>query len=467
MHKPPYEIQESSKAFFGNRSYGGIHNISRRYDSSIHDTTEDFTKYSFYDHVGRSVKTLKEVERLDASLVRPEEYFPILYKRQEYSIPKPTRESVDAFLQEEAKNAIKFSLFSSIEKKRQLYVIERQESRLVAEQNNWLSEKEAFDKKQEEKENAYNALQLEKQQQALCNINEYEKCHRSNEQFLHSTTEEIEALLQQLDPHFPYDFKLTYQVDLAHNLVNICFDAPSKRIIPLDDKVFHSRGFTIKPKTQTEINREYLECVCGLGYVIAAQCFNITAKIDSVFISAYSRELNPQNATFDKNALYAIVFDRDTFNWVILPNSFQPHESIVFFPHAINLGARLNIMPINPLNLSPAGEKLPGGNPFVDTSHSDNRPSYVGAFFTGNEKPIRIDEQFEEAARVIVTSQRGLASELQRKLGMGYSRAGKVMDQLEAAGIVGPQSSFRSRDVLVKDLNQLDILLNQFYEINR
>ena len=70
-----------------------------------------------------------------------------------------------------------------------------------------------------------------------------------------------------------------------------------------------------------------------------------------------------------------------------------------------------------------------------------------------------LDERFEEAARTIVLNQRGSTSDLQRKLGMGYAKAGRVMDQLEAAGIVGPQNGAKPREVLVKDLAELDEIL--------
>lgn len=73
-----------------------------------------------------------------------------------------------------------------------------------------------------------------------------------------------------------------------------------------------------------------------------------------------------------------------------------------------------------------------------------------------------IDGMFEDAARLVVTTQKGSTSDLQRRLGMGYARAGRVMDQLEAAGIVGPQDGSKPRKVLVGDLMELEELLGSF-----
>ena len=76
----------------------------------------------------------------------------------------------------------------------------------------------------------------------------------------------------------------------------------------------------------------------------------------------------------------------------------------------------------------------------------------------------QLDERFEEAARMIVTNQRGSTSDLQRRLGMGYAKAGRVMDQLEAAGIVGPQNGAKPREVLVKDIAELEEILSHFMQ---
>ena len=66
------------------------------------------------------------------------------------------------------------------------------------------------------------------------------------------------------------------------------------------------------------------------------------------------------------------------------------------------------------------------------------------------------DSMFNEAARVIVTNQQGSASLLQRKLKLGYNRAGRLIDQMEDAGIVGPFEGSKPRQVLISDLNSLE-----------
>ena len=80
----------------------------------------------------------------------------------------------------------------------------------------------------------------------------------------------------------------------------------------------------------------------------------------------------------------------------------------------------------------------------------------------GGFDPKNLDERFMEAARMVVLSQRGSTSDLQRKLGMGYAKAGRVMDQLEQAGIVGPQEGSRPRQVLVSTIEELETLLSAY-----
>ena len=74
----------------------------------------------------------------------------------------------------------------------------------------------------------------------------------------------------------------------------------------------------------------------------------------------------------------------------------------------------------------------------------------------------RLDPMFEECARLIVTSQQGSTSMLQRTFSIGYNRAGKIMDQMQKAGIVGAQIGAKPRDVLVQDLNTLTNIINSY-----
>lgn len=83
----------------------------------------------------------------------------------------------------------------------------------------------------------------------------------------------------------------------------------------------------------------------------------------------------------------------------------------------------------------------------------------VGGIGNGNSDIQNLDPFFEEAAHAIVISQQGSTSMIQRRFSIGYNRAGRLMDQLQAAGIVGEAQGSKPRDVLISDENSLNILL--------
>src|SRR5690625_1146473 len=110
---------------------------------------------------------------------------------------------------------------------------------------------------------------------------------------------------------------------------------------------------------------------------------------------------------------------------------------------------------------------------FVDTPEVERITDFIGSQkaypealllpeYEGEESGTALDDYiderdslFEQAAEVLVTAQQGSASLLQRKLRIGYNRAGRIIDQLEAAGIVGQFEGSRARDVLVPTLEAL------------
>ncbi|WP_209331615.1 FtsK/SpoIIIE family DNA translocase [Lunatimonas salinarum] len=90
-------------------------------------------------------------------------------------------------------------------------------------------------------------------------------------------------------------------------------------------------------------------------------------------------------------------------------------------------------------------------------------PEFVGEDGDGGVGDIDLEDRdplFDDAARLIVRHQQGSTSLIQRKLKLGYNRAGRIVDQLEAAGIVGPFEGSKAREVLIQDETSLEQLLN-------
>lgn len=132
--------------------------------------------------------------------------------------------------------------------------------------------------------------------------------------------------------------------------------------------------------------------------------------------------------------------------------------------------------------LSAGSEIIRLQSPFVDTPELDRIVDFIGSQrgydsayllpeFEGEDEGgastvdlSERDSMFEEAAKLIVAHQQGSTSLIQRKLKLGYNRAGRLIDQLEAAGIVGPFEGSKAREVLIKDPMSLEQLLNTLKE---
>ncbi len=122
--------------------------------------------------------------------------------------------------------------------------------------------------------------------------------------------------------------------------------------------------------------------------------------------------------------------------------------------------------------------------PFIDTPEVDGICDFIGEQrgyessyalpeFYGDDEPdplevdmSDLDPLFDDAARLLVTFQQGSTSLIQRKMKLGYNRAGRIIDQLEAAGIVGQFEGSKAREVLIKDMTHLEEVLRNIHNSN-
>ena len=145
----------------------------------------------------------------------------------------------------------------------------------------------------------------------------------------------------------------------------------------------------------------------------------------------------------------------------------------------LDVGGAEQLVGMGDMLLSQGSDIIRLQSPFVDTDEIERICDFIGVqrgYESAYLLPEYIDESgegakmvnlddrdalFDEAARLIVLHQQGSTSLIQRKLKLGYNRAGRLIDQLEASGIVGPFEGSKAREVLVQDEYALEQLLNE------
>ena len=145
----------------------------------------------------------------------------------------------------------------------------------------------------------------------------------------------------------------------------------------------------------------------------------------------------------------------------------------------LDIGGAEQLVGMGDMLLSNGSDLIRLQGPFIDTDEIKNICIWIGdqrgyesayklpEYVDENEKSLKEvdlsdrDALFEEAARLLVLHQQGSTSLIQRKLKLGYNRAGRLIDQLESAGIVGPFEGSKAREVLIPDEYSLEKLLNE------
>jgi len=145
----------------------------------------------------------------------------------------------------------------------------------------------------------------------------------------------------------------------------------------------------------------------------------------------------------------------------------------------LDIGGAEQLVGMGDMLLSNGSDLVRLQGPFIDTDEIKNICVWIGdqrgyesayklpEYIDENEKSLKEvdlsdrDALFEEAARLLVLHQQGSTSLIQRKLKLGYNRAGRLIDQLESAGVVGPFEGSKAREVLIPDEYSLEKLLNE------
>lgn len=273
------------------------------------------------------------------------------YVRQSFDVPKPNLDSAKERVAKEARKEIHSILFWTNKEKREQYVTDHLSERLVDYIKEWESSRESFEKQQDNKEKAFNDKAKA----------EYDSEKQALEDFLIPTDNEIlnkaDKLLEDIELPFDISTSLSFEENDGTLIFDIEF--PGEDIIPQQKgNLLKSGKLSIKDKTQKERHYDYVMAVCGTAYKIAAEAFNISARVKAVAVSGHSVRMNDKTATISDDYLYAVVFDRETFQDLTESGDFIPHLKFALFPHKISLTSQYLFKGIDPKELDGAS-----GNP--------------------------------------------------------------------------------------------------------
>lgn len=274
------------------------------------------------------------------------------YDRPSYSVPKPDLNSARERVTKEARKQIRSILFWKNREKREEYVSSHLSERLVEYTKEWEADRDLFEKHQDEKEKDYN-------EKALADYNS-EK--RALEDFLIPSDNEILNKADKLlaDIELPFDISTSLSFEEKDGTLFFDIEFPGEDIIPIQKgNLLKSGKLSIKDKTQKERHYDYVMAICGTAYKVAAEAFNISARVNAVAVSGHSVRMNDKTATISDDYLYSVVFDRNTFTDVVESGDFIPHLKFVSFPHKISLTSQYLFKSINPAQLDePSGKPV-------------------------------------------------------------------------------------------------------------
>ncbi len=212
---------------------------------------------------------------------------------------------------------------------------------------------------------------------------------------------------------------------------------------------------SIKDKGKAECLKDYANSVCGMAFFFVGMMFNVSLKIRDIEISAYTQRINKATGNIEDSYIYSVVFNRSHFARINY-EAIDPIEALKAQPNKSKILKSFEMREIVPfsedevVDIANKTEELPivpACESIVKEKKEQTAPKYI------------YDELTKDAARLIVQAQEGSTSFIQRKFGIGYNRAGRIMDELEMLGIVGAALGSKPRNVLIQEERVLEDIL--------
>lgn len=338
------------------------------------------------------------------------------------------------------------------------YVKERHNKAFLTELNAWSEAQKAFDEAESARVDLINEGVNAEIREAQRHMDNFQKC---DEAFLH---ESIQQLISTLEINFTAH--ITYMLDLENGLVALDVEMPQSANLPNKKVVTLASGHrSIQDKLVSEINRDHARCVAGLAFYLASHVFNISLSINKVHIAGYTEMTSPLTGNPENIYILEVLFDRPTFETLTVRNC-HPEEAISLFKNQFDFSVRNGLKPIKngdsfKIALMNRDEVISGNMELVAKPIDVSASSSYYESAPGAVDMKRLDPMFGDVARYIVLKQEGSTSRIQRAFEIGYNRSGKLLDQMEAAGIVGPNKGPKGRDVLIQDMDTLEKLLKE------
>ena len=349
-----------------------------------------------------------------------EELKPNRYVRKEFDEQAPSKDKVQEELEQEAEQEVSSWKFWSLKKKRQKYVEERLEpyyQKQVGAYNQRRAQHEEHEDKAEVEYNIQSKKRCEERKQQLAALIESSKAELLEKEML--------RIPDVMSLSFPYHIEAT----LNSTTIFLCLSLPQPKDLPhLEGVRLASGNYKIKEIPDKNQKKDYSEWVMGIAIYVASYYFNVSPKINAVNVEGHV-SIEDSNDII----LYNIAFDRTTYG------------SLKFEELDID-AALFNFKVANKMKKDVLAELF---------ALKDEEVKEEKKIIPSN----MLDPLFADAAHFVVKNQDGAVANIQRAFGIGFNRAGSIIEQLEKAGIVGPLNGSAPREVLITDKNALEEIL--------